>query len=82
MSFDELIDIDPKINLATLIQLFLKGYDDKIYIDLYIGNDEGDPVLTNVRIIATELEEYYERDILCIGEAFYETGSLLSVVLK
>lgn len=39
MTFNELLDIRPNINLATFIQLWLLGGDDKIYIDIKIGND-------------------------------------------
>ena len=48
MNFDELIGLKPNLILAELIQLFLLGYDDKIYIDVEIG---GELVLEHIRII-------------------------------
>ena len=80
MTFDELIDIRPDVNLATFIQLWLLGYDDKIYIDVRIGDEE---ILTDVRIIDSELVPYYEYKI-----AYFEDNcgtpdcGMLTVVLK
>lgn len=76
MTFDELIDIRPKVRLADIIQLFLLGDDDKIYIDVVDGNDT---VLSDTRIISSELVPYYEREIAYLEES-YECNMI--VVLK
>ena len=34
MTFDNLLDLQPNVRLADLIQLFLLGYDDKIYVNV------------------------------------------------
>ena len=36
MTFDNLLDLQPNVRLEDLIQLFLMGYDDKIYINVII----------------------------------------------
>ena len=82
MTFDELIDIRPDVNLATFIQLWLLGYDDKIYIDVSIGDKE---ILCDTRIISEELVPYYEYKIAYLkdnrGIEFEGHGSI-GVVLK
>lgn len=62
MTFRELIDLEPqgKLNLAEFIQLFLLGYDDKIYIDIKVDNEY---ILEHIRIIDEKLAEYYELPI-------------------
>ena len=42
MKFNDLLDLKPDITLGELIQLFLLGYDDKIYIDI---EDKGEMIL-------------------------------------
>ena len=69
MKFDDIIDLQPKITLGELIQLFLLGYDDKIYIDLVIGGNEfRSESIDNVRILDSRLEPYYTNDILWMHE--------------
>ena len=36
MTFDNLLDLQPNVRLADLIQLFLMWYDDKIYVNVII----------------------------------------------
>ena len=36
MTFDNLLDLQPNVRLADLIQLLLMGYDDKIYVNVII----------------------------------------------
>ena len=66
MSFDELLDIRPNIRLADLIQLFLLGMDDKIYISISI---DGVEIIECARIIGNELNDYYDYYINYIGES-------------
>ena len=42
MKFNDLLDLKPAITLGELIQLFLLGYDDKIYMDI---EDKGEMIL-------------------------------------
>lgn len=79
MTFNELLDIRPNINLATYIQLWLLGGDDKIYIDIKIGNDY---VLEDVRIIDTRLIKYYEYEIEYFEGGNYETYTDMCVALR
>ena len=77
MTFNELIDLQPDIKLAELIQLFLLGHDDKVYINLIINGDEYNP-LENIRIIDDELKPYYD----CGVEYLYESDLLTVGILK
>lgn len=77
MTFDELIDLQPDIKLAELIQLFLLGYDDKVYINLIINGDEYNP-LENIRIIDGVLKPYYD----CSVEYLYKSDLLTVGILK
>lgn len=79
MTFDELIVRSPKVTLADIIQLFLKGYDDKIYLDIFVGTNE---LLTGVRIISNDLQPYYEREIEYFEGSSYESYSIFEVHLK
>ena len=80
MSFDDLIMHDPKVTLADIIQLFLKGYDDKIYLDIFEeGNKE---LLTSTRIISEDLQPYYEREIEYFEESSYDSRSFFEVHLR
>ena len=78
MSFDELITLRQSLKLGELIQLFLLGYDDKIYFDIVINGDLYNPI-EHVRIIDVSLEPYYDFEIeyLCDTE-----GSMLTVGIK
>ena len=80
MSFDDLIMHDPKVTLADIIQLFLKGYDDKIYLDIF---EEGTKeLLTSTRIISEDLQPYYEREIEYFEESSYDSSSIFEVHLR
>ena len=71
MTFNELIDIKPSVRVADIIQLFLLGKDDKIYISLVeYRNDEYVELLTNERIIHEEWEKYYDCNIKWIEENY------------
>ena len=66
MKFNDLLDLKHAITLGELIQLFLLGYDDKIYIDI---EDKGEMILEHIRIIDGELEPYYERKIQYLSDS-------------
>ena len=80
MSFDDLFMHYPKVTLADIIQLFLKGYDDKIYLDIF---EEGTKeLLTSTRIISEDLQPYYEREIEYFEESSYDSRSIFEVHLR
>ena len=66
MKFNDLLNLKPNITLGELIQLFLLGYDDKIYIDI---EDKGEMILEHIRIIDGKLESYYERKIQYLSDS-------------
>ena len=69
MTFDELIDIRPNIRVADVIQLFLLGYDDKIYLNLAkIENGFPNYILQNKRIIDDEFGKFYECEVKWIEQ--------------
>lgn len=78
MTFNELIALRPSLKLGELIQLFLLGYDDKIYFDIIINGDSYNP-MEHIRIIDESLETYYDCEIeyLCDSE-----DSMLTVGIK
>lgn len=78
MTFDELLVLRPSLKLGELIQLFLLGYDDKIYFDIIINGDTYNP-MEHIRIIDASLQPYYDCEIeyLCDTE-----GSMLAVGIK
>ena len=78
MTFDELVTLRPSLKLGELIQLFLLGYDDKIYFDIIINGDSYNP-MEHIRIIDSSLKPYYDCEIgyLCDAE-----GSMLTVGIK
>ena len=78
MKFEELITLRPSLKLGELIQLFLLGYDDKIYLDILINADSYNQ-MEHIRIIDVSLEPYYDYKIeyLCDAE-----GSMLTVGIK
>ena len=78
MTFDELVALRPSLKLGELIQLFLLGYDDKIYFDIVINGDVYNPI-EHIRIIDASLQPYYDCEIeyLCDTE-----GSMLTVGIK
>ena len=64
MRFDELFDRKCEVKVCDIIQLFLMGYDDKIYLNL--SDSSGNYILTNERIISPKWITYYESDVICI----------------
>lgn len=61
MSFDELFDRKCEVKVCDIIQLFLMGYDDKIYLNL--SDSSGNYILSNERIISSKWIPYYECNI-------------------
>lgn len=71
MKFMELIDIQPSVRVCDVIQLFLLGKDDKIYLNLASPNKNRyyeDYILKDERIISDEWQPYYEREVKWIEE--------------
>ena len=71
MKFMELIDIQPSVRVCDVIQLFLLGKDDKIYLNLMSPNKNGyceDYILKEERIISDKWQPYYEREVKWIEE--------------
>ena len=78
MTFDELVTLRPSLKLGELIQLFLLGYDDKIYFDIIINGDLYNPI-EHVRIIDASLQPYYDCKIEYLSDT---EGSMLAVGIK
>lgn len=72
MTFNDLICIKPNVRVADLIQLFLLGYDDKIYLNLAAPKNGYvvDYLLMDERIISEKWKPYYEKKILWIEEEY------------
>ena len=64
MSFDDLFDRNCEVKVCDIIQLFLMGYDDKIYLNLSDTNENY--ILSKERIISSKRVPYYECNILYI----------------
>lgn len=78
MTFDDIIMSEPKLKLGEFIQLFLLGYDDKIYINLYDQNEF--LIYEDCRIISDVLSQYYDRYINYLIDE--ESNVFCGVVLK
>lgn len=78
MTFNELIELDTYVTLAGIIQLFLLGDDDKIYINVY-GRD--DCFITNARIISSDLLPYLDKRILYLEDPCFDKNSILNIHL-
>ena len=61
MTFDELLDRKCEVKVCDIIQLFLMGYDDKIYLNLSDTNENY--ILSKERIISSKWVPYYECNI-------------------
>lgn len=82
MEFMDIVDITPNLRLCDLIQLFLLGYDDKIYIDLYwCYRDKTEPIYEQIRIIDGKLKPFYECQISWLSEPL-ECRSVLLVYIE
>lgn len=75
MCFDELFDRKCEVKVCDIIQLFLAGSDDKIYLNLSDTNENY--ILSNERIISPNWIPYYECNILYLLD---DCGSLTLVI--
>ena len=64
MSFDDLFDRKCEVKVCDIIQLFLMGYDDKIYLNL--SDTKENYILSKDRIISSKWVPFYECNILYI----------------
>lgn len=64
MSFYDLFDRKCEVKVCDIIQLFLLGYDDKIYLNL--SDTRENYILSKERIISSKWIPYYECNILYI----------------
>lgn len=62
MRFDDLFNRKCEVKVCDIIQLFLLGYDDKIYLNL--SDTDENYILANERIISSKWIPYYECNIL------------------
>lgn len=86
MKFNELIDLKVNISVAELIQLFLLGYDDKIYLNLKdlkeLSDIDGeDFTLQDERILSDKWIPYYEYKIKFLEDTYDFERSILTVVI-
>ena len=84
MEFKDLINIQPNVRVCDIIQLFLLGYDDKIYFNLAKLGTNGDfdgYTLKNERIISDKWQPYYESKIKWIEEAYSDDLACLTLVI-
>lgn len=55
------------IRLGEFLSLFLQGFDDKVYINLYEG-DDSEIIYEDIRIIDPKLNTYLNRKIIATVE--------------
>lgn len=80
MCFDELFDRKCEVKVCDIIQLFLAGYDDKIYLNL--SDTKENYILSNERIISSKWIPYYECSIRYILDVSGECGyAFLTLVI-
>ena len=65
------------MTLKDFIDLFLAGDDDKVYIDVFNGN-EFDDILHQIRIISPELVPLYQREIIALSDGYHNLAVTLS----
>lgn len=54
------------LRLCDLVELFLAGYDDKVYVDLQY--DEFNVIQENVRIISNTIRDYKNNKVYALQE--------------
>ena len=83
MTFNELLDIKPKVKVADIIQLYLLGYNDNIYLNL-ARYENGYPefILTDERIISENWEPYYECEVKWLEEISEDYSELLTLFIE
>lgn len=85
-TYDDLISCEPKLKLGELIQLFLQGNDDKIYINVqHIINKKwrsyAEDLCEDIRIIDPALVKYYDCYIEQIEDPC-DNNTLLTIVIN
>ena len=78
MTFSDLIDTEPNVRVCDIIQLFLLGQNDKIYLNLKIVGPRYDEkyLLKDERIIHDAWQPFYEFKVHCIEEECTEDTGL------
>lgn len=57
------------MTLGDLIELFLTGYDDKVYFNIYEGGFfMGEELFERIRIIDSELKPYLDRKVTALAD--------------
>ena len=64
------------MKLKDFIELFLNGDDDKVYIDVFNG-DEFDEICHQTRIISSKLTPLYNREIIALSEGVHNLAVIL-----
>lgn len=57
---DDYIDRKINLTLGEYIELYRRGDDDKIYLDLYLNGNEYEPLFEDIRIIDSKLDPYLD----------------------
>ena len=79
MKVMDLYDIDfPKVTVGHIVYLYLAGYDDKIYMDIY--DPEENLLVEHGRIISEEITAYYEKEVIAILDTC--SNSTIGVMIK
>lgn len=82
-TFDDLLSCEPKLKLGELIQLFLQGNDDKIYINVIDEklHSYAEYLLVDTRIIDPALVKYYDYYIERLTDPC-DNNTLLTIVIN
>ena len=65
------------MTLKNFIELFFAGDDDKIYIDVFNGNDM-DEIFHEIRIIDSKLVPLYHREVIALNDGVHNLAVTLS----
>lgn len=80
----EFVNYIPHVKVCDIIQLFILGYNDTVYLNLR-ENAQNDYILKAERIVSDEWQPYYEWEVQAIETEFTEGMddlSDLTLVLK
>lgn len=64
------------MTLKDFIELFFNGNDDKVYIDIFDGDDFNE-IYHEIRIIDPKLTPLYNRKIIALNEGIHNLGITL-----
>ena len=84
MDFSEVVNGVSNVRVCDIIQLFLLGYDDKIYLNLAKPDENGlfdGYILKNERLISDKWQPYYENKIKWIEETDPDDLGYLTLVI-